>query len=41
MFQIYAIEKIKMHISYSILFSENRAVYEIMGENRHSQTGYR
>ena len=33
MFQITVVVKIKRHILCSILFSENRAVYEIMSKN--------
>jgi hypothetical protein len=33
MFQIRVTEKIKTHILYSVTFSENRAVYEIMSKN--------
>jgi hypothetical protein len=33
MFQIKFVKKIKTHILYSVTFSENRAVYEIMSKN--------
>jgi hypothetical protein len=33
MFQTNVVEKIKTHILYSITFSENHAVYEIMWKN--------
>ena len=33
MFQTRVVEKIKTHILFSILFSENHSVYEIMWEN--------
>ena len=33
MFQTKVVERIKIHISYSITFFENRAVYEIMRKN--------
>jgi hypothetical protein len=33
MFQTKAVKKIKTHILYSITFSKNRAVYEIMWKN--------
>jgi hypothetical protein len=33
MFQIKIVDKIKMHILYSMTFSENRVVYEIMSKN--------
>ena len=31
--QVTVVEKIKTHISYSVTFLENRAVYEIMSKN--------
>jgi hypothetical protein len=34
-------ERIKIHILYSIGFSENRAVYEICGKILQNQTGHR
>jgi hypothetical protein len=33
MFQTYVVEKIKTHVSFSVPFSENRTLYEIMSEN--------
>jgi hypothetical protein len=33
MFQTRVVEKIKTHILFSLLFSENHSVYEIMWEN--------
>jgi hypothetical protein len=35
------LEEVKTHILCSIIFSENRAVYEIMWKNWYSQTGHR
>jgi hypothetical protein len=33
MFKTKVVEKIETHILFSVIFSENRAVYEVMWEN--------